>query len=125
MNALTILGNTDTPSIYLNPKGGQFEIRGNSMPENVTLFYNPVIDWLEKYAESPNPSSEFIFQMNLINTSSSKMFVDIFKKINLISEKSDVKISWYYSYGDDDIQEIGVDYKEFSKVPFEIIPINE
>ena len=95
------------------------------MPENVTMFYNPVIDWLEKYAESPNPSSEFVFQMNLINTSSSKMFMDIFKKINLISEKSDVKISWYYSYGDDDIQEIGVDYKEFCKVPFEIIPINE
>ena len=47
----------------------------------------------------------------------------IFKVINLISEKSDVKILWYYDYGDDDIQEIGVDFKEFTKASFELISI--
>ena len=123
MESLKIIATNDTPTIYFNPAKDKFEFGGNSMPENSVRFYEPVIDWLKIYLESPNPKTEFKFRMNLINTSSTKIFTDIFKIINLISEKSDVKILWYYDYGDDDIQEIGVDFKEFVKASFELIPI--
>ena len=126
MEPLKILATPDSPAIYFDPKKEKFEVEGNSMPENAIGFYTPVIDWLKQYLESPNPSTEFIFKMNLLNTSSTKIFADIFKMINIISEKSDVKISWYYNYGDDDIQEVGVDFKDFViKASFELVAVKE
>ncbi|MCK5171111.1 MAG: DUF1987 domain-containing protein [Bacteroidales bacterium] len=127
MEALKIPANDSNPAVYFDTKHERFEIRGNSMPENARSFYEPVIDWLDKYAESPNPVTEIVFQMNLLNTSSTKLFIDIFKKISKIvdSGKSNVNIVWYYNYGDDDIQEVGVDFKEFAKAPFELIPVHE
>ncbi len=127
MEALKILSNDSCPAVNFDTKQEKFEIRGNSMPENASSFYKPVVNWLDKYAESPNPVTEIVFQMNIINTSSSKLFIDILKKINKIvdSGKSDVNIIWYYNYGDDDIQEVGVDFKEFTKAPFELVPVHE
>ena len=114
----------DSPAVTLDHKNGHFEIRGNSMPENARAFYQPVLEWLDVYSSKPNPETDFIFQMNLLNTSSTKIFTDIFKKITKISEKSNVKITWYYVYGDEDIQEVGVDFKNFAHVPFELVPIH-
>lgn len=125
MNPLRILETPDSPAIILDPGNNKFEIVGNSMPENAMSFYKPVIAWLQEYLKSPNPSTEFIFKMNLLNTSSTKIFTDIFKMINEISKKSEVKISWYYSYGDDDIQEVGVDFKDFTSASFELVAVQE
>lgn len=125
MEALKILAASDNPGIYFDPENGRFQVIGNSMPENARGFYKPVIDWLKKYLESPNPTTEFIFKMNLLNTSSTKIFADIFIMINSISEKSEVKILWYYNYGDDDIQEVGVEFKEFAKASFELVAVQE
>ena len=125
MELLRILATNDSPAILFDPAQERFEVIGNSMPENARGFYDPVIEWLLKYAESPNASTKIVFQMNLLNTSSTKIFVDIFQIINIISEKSDVLISWLYNYGDDDIQEIGVDFKEYTKATFEIVPIKD
>lgn len=123
MELLRILATKDSPAIFFDPAQEKFEITGNSMPENARGFYEPVIEWLLKYSESPNVSTKFVFQMNLLNTSSTKIFVDIFQIINLISEKSEVIITWLYNYGDDDIQEIGVDFKEYAKATFELVPV--
>lgn len=124
MEVLRILATGDSPTIYLNSEKNKFEFVGNSMPENSVRFYEPVIDWLKEYLKSPNPETEFTFRMNLINTSSTKIFTDIFKIINVIAEKSKVKILWYYIYGDEDMQEMGVDFKDFSKASFELVPIS-
>jgi len=125
MEKLAILACPESPAVLFDHEIGKFEIVGNSMPENASGFYKPVIDWLLEYAESPLNENEFIFNMNLLNTSSTKMFMDIFKVINMIDDKVDVKITWYYNYGDDDMQEIGVDFKSYVNAPFELVPIKD
>jgi hypothetical protein len=125
MKPLQILATNDSPAINFNPNKDKFMVVGNSMPENSIAFYRQVIDWLKEYVKDPNPKSEFVFQMNLLNTSSSKIFMDIFKLINQVADKSEVKVLWYYSYGDEDIQEIGVDFKEFTHVNFELVPVSD
>lgn len=127
MVALKILASDSNPSINFDPKKERFEIRGNSMPENTSAFYEPLISWLDKYAEKPNPKTEFTFRMNILNTSSTKLFIDIFKMINKIVDSgySEVNVVWFYNYGDDDIQEVGLDFKEFSKAPFELVAIHD
>ncbi len=126
MEPLKILANDSNPAIYLDAEQGRFEIRGNSMPEDARGFYEPIVKWFDEYADNPNPETEIIFQMNLLNTSSTKLFIDIFKKINKIveSESSEVNVIWYYAYGDDDIQEVGVEFKDFCKGSFELVADN-
>ena len=122
MEALKIKSTQDTPEIIFDPKNDQFQIIGNSIPENAVSYYEPIILWLRMYSENPNRSTELVFKMNILNTSSTKMFMLIFKEINHIAEKSDVHISWYYDFADDDLQELGVDFKTFTAASFELIP---
>lgn len=127
MEPLKILANDSSPGVYFDAKQNRFEISGNSMPENASAFYKPVLNWLDKYADNPNEETEFIFKMNLLNTSSTKIFIDIFKKINQIVDlgNADVNVTWYYSYGDDDVHEVGMEFKEFSKASFELVAYQE
>lgn len=127
MDKLIIKPNDSNPSVIFDSKNERFEIKGNSMPENASAFYESVISWLDKYAENPNPKTEFVFQMNILNTSSTKLFINVFKKINKVVDfgNSEVSVVWYYNYGDDDIHDVGIDFKEFCKAPLELVPVQE
>ena len=127
MNSLYIKQTEDTPLIDFNSDEGKCEIIGNSIPENTYLFYDPILDWLDNYIENPQPCTEFNFQMKMISSSSSKFFFEILSKIDILNEntKADVKVNWMYSIYDEEIREIGVDYKDSMNVPFDIVLIEE
>ena len=126
MNILYLKQSEDTPLIHFNPNTGEFTIKGNSLPENINLFYDPVLEWLDKYIENPASKTCIKIQMKMISSASSKMFFDILGKIDLLNEntKSVVKVSWLYSIYDDEIREIGLDYKDIMNVPFEVVLTN-
>ncbi|MBI9053197.1 MAG: DUF1987 domain-containing protein [Bacteroidales bacterium] len=123
MKVLIIEETADTPYINLNPNTGIFEFRGNSIPENVSSFYEPILDWLDRYIECPNENTKFNFKLKMISSASSKIFFDILIKIDMIHEleNSNVKVSWFYNIFDDEIKDIGLDYKDSMNVPFELI----
>jgi hypothetical protein len=58
MEIISLEGTEDTPKIILDSKNGIFEISGRSLPEDTAEFYQPVLEWLDKYAES-NPLKGF------------------------------------------------------------------
>jgi len=127
MEPLKIPATDVSPEIKFDPKNGKFIIAGNSLPENARGFYEPVIVWLDKYAESPGAKTEFEFNMNLLNTSSTKLFIDIFRKINKIIEYNGVEVNviWNYVFGDDDIHDVGLEFKEFCKASVELVAVND
>ncbi|MBU8892265.1 MAG: DUF1987 domain-containing protein [Bacteroidales bacterium] len=124
METIKILSNIDSPAVYLNPKKERFEIRGRSLPENAKRFYDPIIEWLDNYSKSPNKKTEFIFHLDFLNTTTTKLFVTILKKLELAALKSDVNILWYYDTNDEDHKEIGNDLKETVNIPFELVPVS-
>ena len=126
MIPLIINAGEDTPDIYLDPRTGKLEFSGSSMPENAVRFYKPVMNWLDEYIKNPRPTTDIVFRMTILNTSSSKVFYDIFKKIDKLGEdcKTKVKVSWYYSFFDDEVREQGHDYKNSVNVPFELVLID-
>ena len=117
----------DTPEISLNHKTGEFEFEGCSMPENVTLFYEPVLDWLGEYIKSPNKTTQFSFKLRVISSSSTKIFYDIIRFIKKLAEMPGVcvKVLWYYNIYDDEIREQGMEYKNELDLPFELILYGE
>ena len=120
---LIIEASDKTPYINFDATSGRLQIHGYSLPENSFEFYEPIISWLDKYTVAPNKKTEFDIRLVILNTSSSKMFMDIFRKINQLVElnNSEVSVVWYYEIDDEDIHEIALEYKEICKAKFNII----
>jgi hypothetical protein len=121
-----ILKSTDaTPSIILDKTAGIFEIKGNSLPEDVTSFYHPVLEWFKKYQFEPNPTTLVTFKLTYLNTASSKTVFTIITLLEpLIDKGKMVKIDWYYIDNDEDTYEIGKEYSELVKIPFQFTSVN-
>jgi hypothetical protein len=124
MDPLLIEGTPKTPSVRFDAQQGLVEIKGRSIPENSIEFYKPLVDWLEKYGESPAELSQVNIQLEYFNTSSSKCILDVFKKLEAIHKaKHEVIINWYYEEDDEDMLEAGEDYESIIRVPFKMIEI--
>ena len=62
METIKIMGTDDTPTVILDAENDIFEISGRSLPEDVTAFYDPILNWLDEYAGSPNAKTAFNFR---------------------------------------------------------------
>ncbi len=122
MKKIQLTGTDDTPGIILDAENGIFEISGRSMPEDVEMFFDPILQWLENYAENANEKIEFIFKMKYFNTASSKLMLDVFMILETIHENNNnVLIKWYYPENDEDMEEAGEEYSDIVEIPFEHI----
>lgn len=114
------MGTDDTPTVILDTAADIFEISGRSLPEDVTAFYDPIINWLEEYATNPNAKTVFTFKLVYFNTASSKLLLDILMKLEQIHEEGkEVLVRWFYPEDDEDMQEAGEEYADIVDVPFE------
>jgi hypothetical protein len=124
MDKLTIEGTPKTPTVTFDYEKGHLEIKGRSIPENSIEFYKPMVEWLEKYSEKPQVSTNVNIQLEYFNTSSSKCILDVFKKLEAISKAGNqIVINWYYEQDDEDMLEAGEDYQAIINVPFKMIEI--
>ena len=113
------------PGIYLDKENGQFMIFGQSCPENVMHFYDPVFNWLDSYCEKPLKKTVFDFRLTYFNTASAKIFLMIMIRMEELSEAGhDVKVRWYYNDGDEDMYEAGEEFESIVGIQFELIPVN-
>lgn len=123
METIKILGTDDTPTVTLDAANDLFEISGRSLPEDVTAFYTPVLEWLDEYAGHPNPKTVFSFKLVYFNTASSKLLLDILMKLEEINEEGhEVLVKWCYPDDDEDMMEAGEEYADIVDVPFEQVP---
>lgn len=116
MNTLHLEGTEDTPSITLDKRNGIMEISGRSLPEDSTEFYRPVLDWIEAYANDPNPSTLFVFKLEYFNTASSKLILDV---LYALEDIKGIRIQWYFHDEDEDMEEAGQEFSELVEIPFE------
>jgi hypothetical protein len=122
MEAIKIKGTEDTPNVVLDAAENLMEISGRSLPEDVSSFYGPILNWLADYVKSPNPKTVFNFKLVYFNTASSKLILDILMKLEDLTKKgNDVLVKWYYPEDDEDMQEAGNEYADIVEVPFEQI----
>lgn len=122
LESLKIEPTHKTPKVYLDPENNLFELSGRSIPEDSVGFYKRVLDWIDAYAQSPSPKTEFKFELEYFNTSSSKNILELLKKLEKIhNDGAEVQIKWYYDEDDEDMEETGEDYKALLSVPLELI----
>ncbi|MCF8346279.1 MAG: DUF1987 domain-containing protein [Bacteroidales bacterium] len=110
MDILEHTSSAKTPYVLLDP-AGIIKFRGRSIPEDVALVYDPVIEWINEYIKKPSAETEVDVAMEYLNSGSSKYMLRILKAIKQIDLMGlPLKINWYYEEGDDDILERGEYY---------------
>ncbi|MBU0489158.1 MAG: DUF1987 domain-containing protein [Bacteroidetes bacterium] len=120
MDAIRIKGTDDTPAVTLDVQNGVFEFSGRSLPEDVTTFYAPILDWIDEYAKNPGNKTNVVFKLEYFNTESSKLLLDVLMKFEGISNTGhEVLISWCYMEDDANMLEAGEEYSEIVDIPFE------
>ena len=134
MEPLRIEKTAKTPEIILDPYNDNFEISGNSRPENVSEFYYPVISWLAEFEkevldkkvikfDEKHPLN-FSLKMNYFNSSSAKFLYDVISELVRFHKKGHIiRILWYFEEGDEDMKYAGEEMSELLAVPFQFIEI--
>lgn len=109
-----------TPEVVLDPSQQRFEIKGVSVPENVSNFYDPIITWIYEYTEDKSFSGiDFNFKFNYFNTSSLKALLALFDKLKKPMLKGEkVQVSWHYHEEDESMKEAGELLQELCEIPF-------
>ena len=132
MEPLIIEATDKTPGIILDPYNDNFEISGNSRPENVSEFYYPVINWLIEFEkevldkkvikfDKKHPLN-FNIKMNYFNSSSAKFLYDVMSELIRFHENGYViRILWCFDKDDDDMKYAGEEMSELLEVPFQFI----
>ena len=112
-----------TPLINFDGVTGNFEIKGKSIPDNSSKFYEPLLAWLDNYVQNPAPKTNLKIQLDYLNTDSTKCMIDLFRKLEQILKngKGEIIINWLYEEQDDSMLEVGEDYKSIIKIPFNLI----
>jgi hypothetical protein len=123
MDKLEFQPTQKTPYVLLDPTG-KIQFKGRSIPEDVSLFYDDVLDWVVAYTSSPPQMTEVEIELEYLNSGTSKYVLRILKKLKDIeSEGYGLKIHWVYEEGDDDILERGEYYASILELEIDFIEV--
>jgi hypothetical protein len=126
MNSLIVEPTELTPGVRFIPSTFEFEISGESRPENVRKFYEPLMEWLDQYKvwlKSNKPGSTgklvFKFKFQYFNSTSAKFLTSIIARLDAISKEiMPLEIEWYYDTPDVDMKNSGEEFSKMFSLPF-------
>lgn len=94
------------PTVDLDAQTGVCEISGESYLEDTANFYNPILDWVDKYCSKIKKSLTFNFNLDYYNTSSSKCIVDLLALLKKYSNQGlEISVNWFYDGDNEDYEE--------------------
>lgn len=121
MKNLVIASTKKTPEIIFKTTG-DLMISGNSLPGNISVFYEPILVWLEELKLKSPAKISITFELDHINTSSTRMILQILRKLSKMANgKKNLRIIWLYDNEDSDMLEQGEALQEIVKRSFEFV----
>lgn len=118
MNNLLIESTKKTPEVSFNADG-RLKISGRSIPEDPTVFYDKLFEWIYFYCQEPSDITTLDIELEYFNSGSSKAILHILRALVDISKKGKrLSVNWYYEEGDDDIMERGEYYESILEFKF-------
>jgi hypothetical protein len=123
MKRLIVSATDYTPALDLNPAKLSMTFKGVSRPENVGLYYQQVIEWVDNLsaeAASIEPSTiTVVFMLDYCNSASQKYILIFLERLLELKEKGfDVAVEWHYDDGDDKMLEDGEDIADAVGIDF-------
>ncbi len=103
MTDLIIEPTQKTPLVEFH-SDGKLTLAGNSYPENVRDFYDPVLQWVSEL-ETEAITLDLI--MDYTNTASAKILLELLRKFDISKQFKTVNINWFFEEDDEDTLEAG------------------
>ncbi len=110
-----------TPYVHFDAASGTYVIGGRSIPIDAEIFYKPILNWIDRYAESqPINKMELCLRFDFFNIASSKRILFImYRLLEMRNQGWNISIKWMYERNDADMLEIGQDYSfMLDELPF-------
>ena len=88
---------------------GRLLFEGRSLPENVSKFYSPLIEWARKL------NTEVVrmdINLEYLNSASSKKLLEMLKVLDANNNIKELIVNWHYESDDEDALESGQIFEE-------------
>ena len=122
MNLLYIESTDETPYVSFDPSKGTLELSGKSLLDDPDPFFNDLIEWVDLYISQPAKKTSFTINLESFNTSSLKQVLNLLLKLDeLFKANNNVEALWIYNKDEDVMHELGQDYANMVKLPFQFI----
>jgi hypothetical protein len=108
MNNLIAESTINTPTIKFGTDG-RLLMEGRSLPENVAMFYQPLIEWAAKL------TCEVVkmdINLEYINSASAKKILELLKVLDANNNIKEFIVIWHYEKDDEDVLENGQIFEE-------------
>lgn len=125
MKDLVIDKTYSTPAVNFDAKSGYLKIEGRSIPENPSVFYEPLINWINEYFQTvPNATAKMDIKLDYINSGSSKSILSMLKAIKIFCDNGKIcQVNWHFEEDDESIRDLGRHFKSLLKMPFNLVEI--
>ncbi len=108
MNNLIVESTINTPTIKFGTDG-RLLMEGRSLPENVSNFYQPLIEWSAKLTAEV---VKMDINLEYINSASAKKILELLKVLDANNNIKEFIVIWHYEKDDEDVLENGQIFEE-------------
>ena len=114
MKNLDIAATDRSPAVSFDFDNHLLKISGESYPEDVTEFYNPLFQDLDSYlAELGDGACRFEFELIYFNSSSAKAIMTLMDKLeDAASNGASIDVYWKFDEEDETMAELGEEFAE-------------
>jgi hypothetical protein len=88
---------------------GRMLLEGRSLPENVTKFYSPLIEWVRMLKAEV---VKLDINLEYLNSASSKKLLELLKVLDANNNITVLIVNWHYESDDEDALESGQIFEE-------------
>lgn len=104
---------TTTPKITIDKNQNFFSFEGESFPEDVKAFFDPIMTPIEAHLRGLNDTQvKFEFFLTYFNSASTKVFFNLFNLLEEVSEFNLINVDWKFHAEDDTAEEFGKEFQE-------------
>lgn len=118
MEDLIIKGTAKTPQVEFLASGS-LKVRGRSIPEDASLFFDHLQAWIFQYCLSPQKETTVSIELEYMNSASAKSLLQLLSELTSITQQGNkLTINWFYEDGDEDMLERGEYFENILKFRF-------
>lgn len=119
MEELIIEATKSSPYVCLDPAKQNYEISGQSFPEDPKEIYNPIFKWLETNIPKITQPICFKLYTEYFNSASNRLLLKLFRILEMHAQLGkSIEIIWYYT--DEDSENDGMIFQKVVNLPFEL-----
>jgi hypothetical protein len=123
MTALDLPATDTTPHVSYDEASATLRFEGESYPENVSQFYEPIFEWLRELLAT-KPSLKVVLAFSYLNTSSTKALLDLLLQLDDYHRAGGtVEVEWHYRPAIEVMQEAGEEFGEDLSLPYRLVPV--